>query len=130
MSNFNIQKHLLTLHLGLRGVDTELLDTFPTKSLLEKSDTDVCVSYRFIVAIDALSAFNDTKAEVCSLLSVEASSFEKIDENAQNISISLPVFYSSVQLHWSDQATLDFESLTRIMSPHGIRISLNVSISN
>jgi hypothetical protein len=129
LAKFNIQKHLLTLHLGLRGVNTELLDTFPTQNLVDKSDSDVCVTYRFILSNDNLEKeFNEAVPKICSLLDVEKKSFEKVKETQD--AFELPVFYTSLNMHWSDQATLDFESLTSLLSPVGIRMSLKVSISN
>jgi hypothetical protein len=125
LKTFNIQKHLLTLHLGLKGISKDLLDSFPLDNLLIKSDSDVCVTYVFNMDDELLETFDKLAPDICNTLKVEKSSIEKSGDG-----FTVEVFYNSEKLHWSDLATVHFETLLQIMTPLGIKISVNVSINN
>lgn len=125
MKTFNIQKHLLTLHLGLKGINKDLLDTFPLDNLLVKSDSDVCVTYNFSMSAELYEKFDRMVPEICNILKIDHKSIEKIEENFE-----VEVFYNSEKIHWSDLATVHFETLLQLLIPLGIKITVNVSISN
>ena len=71
MKTYDIQKHLLTLHLGLKGINSDLLETFPLDNLLTKSDTDVCVTYVFNMSDDLFETFDRLTPETCKILRIE-----------------------------------------------------------
>ena len=125
LKTFNIQKHLLTLHLGLKGVNKDLLDTFPLDNLLVKSDNDVCMTYKFSFEEKLTEKFDSLVPDICKTLTIEKSSIEKVDSLFE-----VEVFYSSEKLHWSDLATVHYERLLQLLTRSGIRILVNVSINN
>ncbi|WP_127713978.1 hypothetical protein [Halobacteriovorax sp. HLS] len=124
----NIQKQLLTTHLGLEGISDELLDTFPVQNLLEKSDSNVCVTYGFHLDESDEEEFLKALKSICKILKVEASSFEK--KFGDLVCHEVAVFYSSDNLHWSDEATIHVEKILAAITHVDIKLSFDVSINN
>ncbi|WP_372652097.1 hypothetical protein [Halobacteriovorax sp.] len=126
MKILDIQKNLLISHLGLIGINEELLDTFPVKKLIEKSDDDVCIVFTIhFKSLEAEVLLNSVEL-MAKILKIEAKSVEKSGQD----SLSIPVYYDSLKMHWSDKAKLHFEELSSRLVSYNVKISTNVSINN
>jgi len=122
----DIKKKLLLSHLGLVGINEELLDTFPVKNLVEKSDDQVCLTY--IIHFPDSNPDNLLKSiEIISkVLHVDKRSIEKPNKST----LSIQVFYDSLLLHWSDKAKEHFDELATKLMSYKVKISTSVSTND
>lgn len=126
MKILDIQKNLLISHLGLVGINEELLDTFPLKKLIEKSDEQVCVVFKIhFESLNSDILLNSVEV-MTKVLEIEARSVEKKGRD----SLSVEVFYDSLKMHWSEKAKEHFEELSSKLVAYNVKISTNVSINN
>lgn len=128
MKKINIQKHLLILHLGLRGISEDLLETFPVDNLIDKSDSDACVVFYFSYGEKAEIEPQELKNHIAKILHVDIESIEKSAK--EDCDYETHVFYNSHSLHWSETASDNFETLCKVLNPFDVRISLNASLNN
>ena len=128
MKILDIQKNLLISHLGLVGINEELLETFPVQKLIDKSDDQVCVAFKI--------HFQELKTEVLlkvieatsKVLEIEARSVER--KGADSNTFMVQVFYDSLKMHWSDKAPLKYEELSKALSSFDVKVSVDVSMNN
>ncbi len=128
MKILDIQKNLLISHLGLVGINEELLDTFPIQNLIDKSDDQVCVAFNIHFEKVKGEVLLEVVEIVSKILEIDAKSVER--KESESTTFMVQVFYDSLTMHWSDRACLKFEELANELKPLGVKVSANVSINN
>lgn len=128
MKIIDIQKNLLISHLGLVGINEELLDTFPVKNLIDKSDDSVCVNFSFHFTSFSKEKFLKALGPISRILEIEAKSLSK-KGSSEDIFVA-QVFYDSHTMHWSDRASLKFEELQGELKAFDVKISAVVSVND
>ncbi len=116
------------MHLGLKGVSEELLETFPVDNLVEKSDSDTCVVFYFSHSQDVKADFVSLRPVIAKILHVELDSVELSKKD--DCELEAHIFYNSHSTHWSEHADADFDELCSALYPYHVKINLNVSINN